>query len=69
MATLTLTVADAQVPRIQAAMQTVMGLDTLPSANDIRVFLIEYLKFVVLEEEARQAAKQAEASATPLDVT
>lgn len=54
MATITLTVPDAQVPRILAAMAT--DANPNPTAADVKARLIEYLKSVTKNYEREQAA-------------
>lgn len=54
MAAITLTVPDAQVPRILAAIATEQN--PAPTAADVKVRLIDYLKTVVRNYEREQAA-------------
>lgn len=54
MAQITLTVPDAQVPRILAAMATEANPN--PTAADVKARLIDYLKAVTKNYEREQAA-------------
>lgn len=54
MAQITLTVDDAHVPRILAAMAT--DANPNPTAADVKTRLIDYLKAVVQRHEREQAA-------------
>lgn len=54
MAQITLTVDDAHVPRILAALATEANPN--PTAADVKARLIDYLKAVVQKHEREQAA-------------
>lgn len=54
MADLTLTVNDTHIPRIQAAFGEMLGLEGDATAEDIRQYLIAYMKDVTINYEQRQ---------------
>lgn len=72
MAELTITVPDPQVPRIQAAFGTRLGLvdgANLPrdaTTEEVRQQLIQHLQGVVLAEERKPAIEAAADAVTPI---
>lgn len=75
MATLTLTIPDPQVPRVQAAFGEILELidgngdRRDATAEEVRVFLVGKLKQYVRSQEARAASDAAGAAVTDVDVT
>ena len=63
MATLTITVNDTHVPRIQTAFGSLLGLDQDATAEEVRQHLVAYMKDVVERHERRAVVPD------PLDVT
>lgn len=63
MATMTITVNDAHVPRIQAAFGILLGLEQDATAEEVRVHLIAYMKDVVDRIERQNLVPDA------LDIT
>lgn len=66
MANLNLTVPDAAVPRIRAALRDRLGLDHLPTTTEIQDYLRSHLRDVVVQAERNRligdAATTAEAN-------
>ena len=69
MATLTLTIPDPQVPRIQAALGTYLGLGRDANATEVQDFLVEVLKDATRKGEVLAAKQGAEDGFVPPDVT
>lgn len=68
MADLTITVPDAQVARILAALEETHGIETATAA-DVRAFLVLKLKQLVRASEQRVATKTAIDAVTDIDAT
>ena len=69
MTTLTVTVPDPQVPRIQTAMGAHLRLGRDATAEEVRQQLVDYLKGVVFHEEASAASDTARDAVTVVDAT
>ncbi|WP_455363579.1 hypothetical protein [[Eubacterium] cellulosolvens] len=75
MATLTVTVPDAQVPRVQAAMgaylQTLDGSlnPRDATAEEVRQYLVDHLIAVVVKQEQKTAEADARLTVTPIGAT
>lgn len=66
MATISFTVPDAQVPRLIDLLCTPAGLT--PSPANAKAVIINHIKALVQNEEARRAVEAANAAA-PVDLT
>jgi hypothetical protein len=69
MATLTITIPDPQVPRIQTGVGLYLGIGRDATAQEVQNFLVEVLKDVVRKGEVGQARKDADDNFVPPDVT
>lgn len=69
MATLSITVPDPQVPRVQTAIGFYLGLGRDATADEVRGVLVNLLTQVVRRTEADQAALAAEQSFTDIGAT
>lgn len=69
MATLSITVPDAQVPRVQAALGRALGLEGDATADQVRQFLVDTLVEAVLAQERAEAAKAARDGVTEVGAT
>ena len=68
MATLNLTIPDAQVPRILTAFKKQSGNPDY-NAADLKQFLIAQVRAVVKSQEDADAAEAAKAAITVVDIT
>jgi hypothetical protein len=75
MATLTVTVPDPQVPRVQTAIGRELqlfdaGLNRRDAtAEEVRQYLVDQLKAVVVKQEQIIAVADARGTVTPIDAT
>lgn len=75
MATLTITVPDAQVPRVQAAVGRALGLvdgSELPrdaTSDEVRQHIVDFLIETTRRIEAREAAQTAADAVTDIGAT
>jgi len=69
MATFTVTIPDAAIPRLQAAFQKIFGLEAPPDAAFVRAHIIDHLKSVVKSAEAESAMSDFASSFTDIEVT
>lgn len=70
MAQLTLTVPDAQVPRVLAAFASRRGKDVGDmTANDVRAELLDLVRIIVRQYEADEAAQAAREAVIDIDVS
>lgn len=58
MATLTITVGDSAVPRIQAAVGRALGLGRAATTAEVQQFIKDDLKQVVIDDERRRQQAQ-----------
>ena len=59
MGTITITTTAAQDTRLLAAFKDRLLLETNPSAAEIKAYIVQVLRDVVLDYEKREALKQA----------
>lgn len=69
MATLSITVPDAQVPRVLDAVTDLKGLPAQATADDVRQLLVDRLIEVVKNYEQVQAEKAAREGVTEIGAT
>jgi hypothetical protein len=69
MASLTITVPDAQVPRVQAAVGKALELGQDATTDEVRQFLVDKLIQLVRSVEKREAADAAFSSVTDIGAT
>lgn len=69
MATLSITVPDAQVPRVLDAVTDLKGLPAQATADDVRQLLVDRLIEVVKNYEQVQAEKTAREGVTEIGAT
>lgn len=69
MASLTITVPDPQVPRVQAALGEVMLLGRDATSDEVRQFIVDNLKQVVRSVETQDAEETARATVVDIDAT
>lgn len=66
---ITITVPEAQVPRVRAAFTRVLGLSQPATGADIKGYIISKLKQVVRAAERGAAAEAQREAETDVDIT
>ena len=69
MATLTITIPDPQVPRVQTAVGLYLSLGRDATAQEVQDFLVDTLKETVRKGEVNQAREDADSGFTPPDIS
>ena len=69
MATLSITVPDAQVDRVRDAVTRALGLENQATVDEVRQFLVDHLILTVREQERAEAEAAARAGVTDIGAT
>lgn len=69
MATLSITVPDAQVDRVRDAVTRALGLENQATVDEVRQFLVDYLIETVRGQERAAAEAVARAGITDIGAT